>query len=99
MPRVELMPEVMDDFERFVDHLVGYGVDDPPARIAQIVEALRLLERHPGIGRPRPRGLRELVIGEGARGYVALYRHVKPLDIVFVLAVRHQSERGFVQGA
>jgi hypothetical protein len=37
------------------------------------------------------------VIGKGPHGYVALYRYVDSLDIVFVLAVRAQREAGFVR--
>ena len=40
-------------------------------------------------------GKRELVIGRGTRGYVALYRYVPALDTVFVLAVQAQREAGF----
>ena len=40
-------------------------------------------------------GMRELVIGRRARGYVALYRYVAELDTVFVLAVRGRKEAGY----
>ena len=49
------------------------------------------------IGQPADNGKRELVIGKGPHGYVALYRYVDSLDIVFVLAVRAQREAGFVR--
>lgn len=39
--------------------------------------------------------LRELVIGKRARGYVALYRYVAEIDVVFVLAIRSQREAGW----
>ena len=39
--------------------------------------------------------LRELVIGFGKAGYVALYRHVEGEQAVFVLAFRHQKEAGY----
>jgi toxin ParE1/3/4 len=35
------------------------------------------------------------VIGQGSRGYVALYRFVADIDAVFVLAIRSQRERGY----
>ena len=39
--------------------------------------------------------LRELVIGFGEAGYVALYRYVPSEQAVFVLAFRHQKEAGY----
>jgi toxin ParE1/3/4 len=35
------------------------------------------------------------VIGDGTRGYVALYRYVEEVDTVFVLAIRGQKESGY----
>jgi len=54
------------------------------------------LETTPDIGRPFPDlpELRELVIGSGDSGYVALYRHEPEADAVYVLAFRHQKEAG-----
>ena len=42
--------------------------------------------------------MRELVIGRGSRGYVALYRYVAQIDTVFLLAVRGQRESGYKRG-
>jgi hypothetical protein len=39
--------------------------------------------------------LRELPIGFGASGYVALYRYSPNDDAVFALAFRHQKEAGY----
>ena len=55
------------------------------------------LERNPLIGRPSRAGLRELVIGQRLRGYVALYRYVSEIDTVFVLAIRSQKEAGYAR--
>lgn len=90
MARVELTPEVLDDFDRFLDHLAEHEVADAPARIAGIVQATEVLTHSPLIGRPVKGRMRELVIGRGARGYVALYRYVTRIDTVFLLAMRHQ---------
>ena len=38
---------------------------------------------------------RELVIDSGASGYLALYRVDRALDVVIVLAIKHQSEDGY----
>lgn len=95
MARVELVPEVLDDFDRFLDHMARFGVADAPERIAEIVQAIQILTHSPLIGRPLKGGERELVIGQGARGYVALYRYVASIDTVFVLAIRSQRELGY----
>ena len=95
MARVELAPEVLDDFQRFLDHLARFEVADPVARISEIVRAIDVLAHSPLIGRPVRGGKRELVIGRGARGYIALYRHVPGIDAVFILVIRPQREAGF----
>lgn len=95
MSRLELAPEVFDDFERFLDHLLSAGVVDAAARIAEIIQALQILTHSPLIGRKLRGGKRELVIGPDSRGYVALYRFVADIDTVFVLALRSQREAGY----
>jgi plasmid stabilization system protein ParE len=62
-----------------------------------IARQFALLETTPDIGRPFPEmpELRELVIGFGDSGYVALYRHEPADDAVYVLAFRHQKEAGY----
>ena len=92
MSRIELAPEVGEDFERILDHLLRYGVEDPASRIREIVLAIDVLEHNPLIGRPIAGEKRELVIGRRSRGYVALYRYVAEIDTVFVLALRSQRE-------
>jgi plasmid stabilization system protein ParE len=93
--RIELAPEVGDDFDRILDYLAQYQVENPVLRIREIIEALNVLEHNPLIGRPANNGKRELVIGRRSHGYVALYRYVAELDIVFILAVRGQREAGY----
>ena len=95
MARIELVPEVFDDFDRFFDHMAKFEVEDAPERIGEIVQAIQLLAHSPLIGRKIKGGKRELVIGQGIRGYVALYRFVADIDTVFVLAVRSQRESGY----
>ncbi len=92
MARVELAPEMLDDFDRFFDHVTRFKVQDIPARIDEIVQAIQILTHSPLIGRPVKDGKRELVIGRKSHGYVALYRFVASIDTVFVLAIRSQRE-------
>ena len=102
MSRIQLAPEFGDDIERILDRLANYQLEDAPGRIQEILEAISVLEHNPLIGRPvedeaREAGTRELVIGRRMRGYVALYRYVPELDIVFVLALRSQREAGYAR--
>ena len=94
MALIELAPEVLDDFDRFFDHLTAFEIDDAPERIKQIVLGLQVLTHSPLIVRKLRADLRELVIGKGTHGYLALYRYVPTLDTVFVLAIRSQRELG-----
>lgn len=95
MSRIELAPEVGDDFNLIFDHLAVHDVEDIPARIDESIQAISVLESNPFIGRPISGDKRELVIGRRARGYVALYRYIVELDTVFVLALRGQREAGY----
>ena len=94
MSHIELASEVGDDFERILDHLVQYQVENPALRIREIIEAINVLEYNPMIGRLANNDKRELVIGRRSHGYVALYRYIVEIDTVFVLAVRSQKEAG-----
>lgn len=95
MPRVELLPGVLDDLDRIFDYLAKHDVEHAPEWIAEMLSALDVLTTSPQIGRPTRQGRRELVIGSGSRGYLALYQYLPELDAVFVLAVRSQKEAGY----
>lgn len=100
MSRIELAPEVGEDFERIFDHLAEFDVVDIPLRLQEIIQAIAVLEHNPFIGRPVNAlndDKRELVIGRPARGYVALYRYIAEIDTVFVLALRGQCEAGYTK--
>jgi toxin ParE1/3/4 len=94
MTRIELAPEVLDDFERFMAHLAEHDVQDAPRRIGDVLQAIDILATSPLIGRPVKGGKRELVIGAGSGGYVALCSFVPDIDTVLVLAIRNQREAG-----
>ena len=95
MARIELAPEIQDDFDRILEHLAEHAVEDAPGRVGEIIQAIDVLQHNPLIGRPVSADMRELVIGRRARGYVALYRYVEQADTVLVLATRSQREAGY----
>ncbi len=98
MSRIELAPEVRDDFERILGHLRQHDVADAPARVEEIIQGISVLEYNPLVGRPTQDEMRELVIGRRSRDYVALYRYVPEVDTVFVLAIRSHKEAGYKNG-
>jgi plasmid stabilization system protein ParE len=97
MAPIELAPELTEDFDRILEHLLTHEVADAASRVADVIPAIDVLEQSPFIGRPLRAGLRELVIGRGSRGYLALYRYVEEVDIVFILAIRAQKELEYVR--
>lgn len=85
------------DLERLTAFLLEEHQQAAAAAVRAMIEDIRVLERHPYIGR-RVRGeLRELVIGYGRAGYVAMYRAT--LGGVQVLAIRRQREAGTIHQA
>lgn len=97
MARIELAPEIRDDFDRILEHLEEHAVEDAPGRIREIIQAIDVLHHNPIIGRPVSASTRELVIGRSTRGYIALYRYIEEIDTVFVLAIRSQREAGYAR--
>ncbi len=93
--RVELAPEILEDLDRVSDHVASHDPLAAPARVQQILDALKLLQHSPEIGRPVAAGQRELVIGRGAQGYVARYRYLPDVDVAVVLAICSQRELGY----
>jgi plasmid stabilization system protein ParE len=92
---VELLPRIQDDFDRILNHLLEHSIHNALQRIAEIVGAIDVLQSNPHIGRIASGDTRELIIGQRAHGYVALYKYIEPLDTVFVLAIRSQREAGY----
>lgn len=97
MARVEMAPEVLDDFDRILEYQTQHKVAAGAQRVMEIVQAIDVLAHNPLIGRPVSSGKRELVIGRKGRGFLALYQYVEKIDTVFVLAVRSQREAGYVR--
>lgn len=97
MARVSLALGVIEDFDRIVDHLQRHDVADAQARLAEIISAFDVLTDNPLIGRPAGDDKRELVIGRGSHGYIALYRYLPLIDIALILAIRAQREEGYAR--
>jgi len=93
--RVRLAAQGLRDLDRILDFLIEHEAADVAERAADIVVALDVLTRNPMIGRPVEAPFRELVIGRGPRGYVALYRYAADDDAVHVVGVRGQRDAGF----
>lgn len=97
MTRIVLLPELAADFERIRTHLAGHQSVGADNRSDAIIKAIDALSDNPLVGRRLEEGMRELVIGRDARGYVALYRYLEELDTVIVLAIRAQREAGYAR--
>ncbi len=95
MTQVELAPEIQNDFDRILDHLIEHKVENAAGRVSEIIEAVEVLHHNPCIGRCVAENIRELIIGRSSQGYVALYRYVEALDTVFVLGIKSQREAGY----
>jgi plasmid stabilization system protein ParE len=82
-----------------LDRLAGFLLESGPAAAAAtyelLIDAIRVLENHPLIGRPAEGGMRELVISRGKSGYLALYLYRESDNQAIVLAIRHQREAGY----
>ena len=97
MTQVELAPEVQEDLDRILDHLIEHDVGDASERVMEIIEAIDVLQHNPHIGRYALENFRELVIGRSSRGYVALYTYLEVMNTVVVLAIRSQKEAGYAR--
>ncbi|NPD69792.1 type II toxin-antitoxin system RelE/ParE family toxin (plasmid) [Lichenicola cladoniae] len=97
MPRVVVTAGAVRGLERCRQFLAEKD-SRAAGRAGSLIERqFLLLEGSPEIGRPldeQPE-LRELVIGFGEAGYVALYQYAPGDEAVFVLAFRHQKEAGY----
>ncbi len=95
MAEVVYTRHAFEDLERLTDFLAKSAPEAAVTAIDVSREGIAILGRHPLIGRPCEDELRELLISYGKSGYVALYSHEKPQDLVLVLAIRHQREAGY----
>lgn len=106
--RVEFAEGFEEDLDRIREHLASHG-GNVEARLAEIFQALAILQRNPYIGYEAEDGLRELVVGDKRkhRGYFVLYdvyeeaeeglaaEEDEPKGVVVVNAIRSQHESGY----
>ena len=92
MAQVVYSRRALEDLERAFRFLAEQDPTAGAQAAAAIREAVEMLSRHPLIGRPVARPLRELVISFGKTGYVALYRFLPARGEVRILGIRHQRE-------
>lgn len=97
MTRVRLAAGVIEDLDRIVEHLRHHEVEAAEARPDEIIGAFDVLADNPLIGHPAGDGKRELIVGHGSHGYVALYRYLLVIDMVLILAIRAQREGGYAR--
>ncbi len=95
MAQVVLSARALEDIERLREFLLQTVPEMAEPRTASVFDALAVLDAHPRIGRRKSGELRELVIGQGRTGYLALYVYDEIRDIVRVLRLRHQREAGY----
>jgi plasmid stabilization system protein ParE len=95
MPRLKWSPAALRDVARLYDFLAPKSREAAQRAVKAIRDGVRLLEKHPEIGRPiddLPPEFREWIVELGHGAYVALYRHDGKEAVV--LAVRHGREAG-----
>ena len=92
--QVRLAPAAAEDLQRLFEFLAEQDLAAAERARAVIGQAIGVLQTFPFSCRkasPENPFLRELVIGFGSGGYVALFE-VEDAETVTVLAVRHQRE-------
>ncbi len=96
MSRLKWSPQSLRDVGRLHDFLSPKSRDAAKRAVKAIRQGVKLLGKHPGMGRPveeLPTEFREWVIEFGSGAYVALY-HYNGKEVV-ILAVRHGREAGY----
>lgn len=96
MPQVRFAPSAIRDLERLREFLRSKNPVSAKRAGEVIVDAVKILGQHPQLGRlieDMPDEFREWVIDFGDSGYLARYRI--ELDVVTILAIRHQKEVGW----
>lgn len=95
MATVRLTDRARADLERIFEFLARRDPQRALATIGDIEDAVRVLGRHPLVGRRVEEGRRELVISRGRSTCVALYRWFDAEELALVLAIRSAREAGY----
>ncbi len=96
MPPLKWTPQSLRDVARLHGFLAPKSSDAAKRAITAIRQGLKVLGKHPEMGRPveeLPTEFREWVMEFGSGAYVALYRYDG--KEVLILAVRHRREAGY----
>lgn len=89
---IEFAEGVGQDLMRIADHLRRYEIQEIDVRIAEIASGFQILKQHPEIGRRIGARHRELVLGDGSRGYLGKYLYLPASRLILVTAIRSQRE-------
>lgn len=95
MPPLIWSADAILDTQRLYRFLASNSPDAARRAVAAIRKSVKTLEQQPRLGRPvddMTDEFREWIIDFGNSGYIARYR--VELDVVSILAVRHQKEAG-----
>lgn len=95
--QVRFAPRAADDLQRLFVFLAEHDLSAAEDARVAIAKAIEFLQTFPFACRKAAADqpfLREMVIEFGRAGYVALYE-IESLDMVTILAVRHQRESDF----
>jgi plasmid stabilization system protein ParE len=96
MPRLKISPRAQADIFRLYNFLAEKDQAAAVHAVSVIESSFIPLTQMPKIGRKlESSALRELVIGFGSSGYIALYSFDEARDEVVVAALRHQKERNY----
>jgi plasmid stabilization system protein ParE len=95
MATLKLTERAYSNLERIFEFIARTDPRRALATIESIEDAIKVLQRHPLIGRRVEEGRRELVISRGRNAYVALYRWFEVEELVLVLAIRNTREAGY----
>jgi plasmid stabilization system protein ParE len=96
MPLLKWTPRSLRDVVRLHDFLVPMSREAAKRAVKAIRQGVKLLGKHPEMGRPvdeLPTEFREWVIEFGNGAYVVMY-HYDGKEVV-ILAIRHGREAGY----
>jgi addiction module RelE/StbE family toxin len=94
MPQIIFSPSALKDLEQLRAFLHSKNAAAAKRAATVIIQTIKALNNHPEIGIPTSNpDERELLIGFGRNGYMALYRYDG--STVIILAIKHSREAGY----